>query len=530
MNRELAALLADVSQPQRRASGVALWCAAAAAMAGISLLGLAGWFITAAALAGAAGIAAIQAFNYLIPGAAIRLLAIVRTVTRYGERLYGHKAALFALAALRARLFGRLINAPSPEHTRSAGETGALLQQDVDALEDRFVRAPAYFAGMFGAATALALAVPAGPRAFLALFVIMAAGVLAARSFARRVLPRRALDIQEQIARLKQEFVEYAAASPEIAAYGFAPSIEALLARQAARLDDARVGFARNEALLGAGVTALGGLAIATMIALSRASLPLTLLAALAAAGALEALGATIRSLGRDAVVAAGLERLAQLAAIPGPTAAPVPLIGESIALGDDPRSVMLAKGDRLAITGRSGAGKTSLLECLAGWRTTCGHSLLIDQRPLAECPPEARRRLFALSPQDGGMIAGTIADNLRLARPGLEDEALWHALGIACLADDVRVMPERLLTWIGDGGARLSGGQRKRLSLARALLAGRPWLLLDEPSEGLDPATEAVLCGNLDSWLRDTGTGLVLVTHRSAMLPLAHRFLELPD
>ncbi|MFT3977136.1 MAG: ATP-binding cassette domain-containing protein, partial [Sphingomonas bacterium] len=95
-------------------------------------------------------------------------------------------------------------------------------------------------------------------------------------------------------------------------------------------------------------------------------------------------------------------------------------------------------------------------------------------------------------------------------------------ALETACLADDVRAMPHRLDQWVGDGGARLSGGQRKRLSLARALLAGKPWLLLDEPSEGLDMATEARLRDRLDLWLRETGTGLVVVSHRPALLALA--------
>jgi ATP-binding cassette subfamily C protein CydC len=92
-----------------------------------------------------------------------------------------------------------------------------------------------------------------------------------------------------------------------------------------------------------------------------------------------------------------------------------------------------------------------------------------------------------------------------------------------------VRAMPAGLATWGGDGGARLSGGQRKRLSLARALLAGRPWLLLDEPSEGLDPQSEAHVRTNLDRWLEETGTGLVLVTHRPAMLSLAGRHLAMP-
>ena len=95
-------LLADAIGPERRAFRIAGALAVAATIAGILLLGLSGWFITGAALAGLGGVLAVQGFNYLVPSAMIRLLAIVRTTARYGERLTGHRAALMALAAVRA--------------------------------------------------------------------------------------------------------------------------------------------------------------------------------------------------------------------------------------------------------------------------------------------------------------------------------------------------------------------------------------------------------------------------------------------
>jgi ATP-binding cassette subfamily C protein CydC len=527
-DRALVALLQDVAKPYRSATRLAMLCAACAAIAGILLLGLAGWFITGAALAGAAGVAAVQAFNYLLPSAAIRLLAIGRTATRYAERLYGHKAALSALALFRVRLFETLIAKPVADGARGAGDLAALLLQDVDALEDRFVRAPGNVAAFVGAVTALALAIPAGATATCALAAIMAAVLVMARLLARRWLPARALQIQQDIAALKQLFVEYAAASPEIAAYALGRPVEAQLQERAARLDANRTAFARAEAALAAIVTGAGGLAMAATLGLSTATLPMTLLAALAAAGAIEALGASVRSSGREAVVAAGLDRLAALISAPGGSATPISLLtGDQIRIAYHDRACTLEPGDRLAITGCSGSGKTSLLEYLAGQRST-GGEVEIDGLSIAQTPPEARRALFALSPQNAQMLAGTIEDNLRLARAGVTEEALWQALEVACLADDVRAMPEGLATWIGDGGARLSGGQRKRLSLARAILASRPWLLLDEPSEGLDPQTEALVLAKLETWLTQTGTGLVLVTHRSAMLSLADQQLTL--
>ena len=109
-------------------------CAVIAALAGIALLALAGWFLTAAAMAGAAGTLAVQAFNYLVPSAAIRLLAILRTVSRYGERLWSHRAALEAMGGLRASLFARLAAQDSRTALPlSSGDAAARLTGDIDA-------------------------------------------------------------------------------------------------------------------------------------------------------------------------------------------------------------------------------------------------------------------------------------------------------------------------------------------------------------------------------------------------------------
>jgi len=204
------------------------------------------------------------------------------------------------------------------------------------------------------------------------------------------------------------------------------------------------------------------------------------------------------------------------------------PLAVRSIALtGDAP--IRLEAGERLGIAGRSGSGKTILLETLAGIRPAEANSgILLDGDHIAALDPVSVRAAFALSPQDAQLLSGTVRDNLRIARSGLNDAAIWAALEVACLADEIRAMPHGLDQWTGDGGARLSGGQRKRLSLARALLAGKSWLLLDEPSEGLDRETEARLAVRLDSWLRETGAGLVIVSHRPVLLALAVRRLTL--
>uniref|UniRef100_UPI00143B8495 ATP-binding cassette domain-containing protein n=1 Tax=Caulobacter sp. SSI4214 TaxID=2575739 RepID=UPI00143B8495 len=128
-----------------------------------------------------------------------------------------------------------------------------------------------------------------------------------------------------------------------------------------------------------------------------------------------------------------------------------------------------------------------------------------------------APRSAFAWLPQDAALIAGSVRDNLRLAAPKATDEALWAVLEDACLAERVRAAPEGLNAWLGDDGERLSGGERRRLALARAYLRDAPWLLLDEPTEGLDPTTEAQVVERLRRRLDQTGQGLLLVSHRPA-------------
>lgn len=262
------------------------------------------------------------------------------------------------------------------------------------------------------------------------------------------------------------------------------------------------------------------------ILALSDAALPKTVLAVLAAAGAIESLSGYVRGVSRGALVTAAFARLEAMAGqdpIPAQVEAASMPVGRTIAFDRDGLHVRLEAGERLGLAGRSGSGKTCLLETLAGIRPAdrnCG--LQLDGQSLAALPPEAVRASFALSPQDAQLLSGTVRDNLRVARSGLTDEQLWAGLEVACLATEVRAMPHGLDQWVGDGGSRLSGGQCKRLSIARAVLAGRPWLLLDEPSEGLDMATEARLARRLDAWLRDTGTGLVVVSHRRGLLALA--------
>lgn len=524
-------LVALALRPRRGLLWSAIGAAVLAAGASVWLLAISGWFLTGAALAGAGGMAAVWAFNYLLPSAGIRGLAIVRTLARYGERLLAHQAALLAFADLRPRLFARLAAASPADPARpGGGAIAAHLGGDVEALEDLAVRKVAIGGALAGAAAGIAGALLAGPIPALVLAAGLALSLLLTGALAPRLLtaPHRAHGAALQS--LKALYAEYADCGVELAIYGRTDHAAAILARKALAVDAACRAIARREALLQALHLVAGSITIAAMLIATHAPLPLAALAALAGAGAFEAWGGLTQSLLQRARVSAALGRLAQITALePRPASAPLPAgAGSELSFGWNGQTALVRPGERIRLTGPSGCGKSRLAETLVGLRADAPQGIAIGGRPVSDIGLDHLRRLFALSAQDAPLIAGTVADNLRFARPDVTEADMWAALATACLAETVRALPQALDTWLGSASARLSGGQRKRLSLARALLADKPWLVLDEPSEGLDLATERQLCANLDMWLQETGTGLILINHRPGLDRLAQRCLAL--
>ena len=516
-------ILAASLKRQRRATNIAIVLAIIAAMSGVALLAISGWFLTGAALAGAGGMAAVKAFNYLLPSAAIRGLAIARTMSRYGERLYSHRAAFFALAEVRPALFTKLAGAaPADVLTRPAGEIAAQLGGDVDALEDSAIRkvtAPAAFAA---AMAALASAILSGWVAAVALCLGFAVMHAAARVMTRHMLPQWVQQRADAMAAFKSAYADYAPCAADIVAYNLMQSVEAALLPLAERLDEARMGEVRAEALILGVQTVIASVTVAAVLALSANGVAFAALSALAAAGAAEIWAGLARNSMQAERVRWSLVRLSSLASLPPRQPATDRPLAKIISIDAGEGTITLSQGQSVLIAGRTGSGKSRLLGTLIGLREDAPQSLAIEGQDVRGLGLDYLRKQFAYAPQDAAQLAGTVSDNLRLARPGVSEEDMWEALHSACLDDVVRALPHGLMQWLGNDGARLSGGQRKRLALARALLSNKPWLVLDEPSEGLDAKTETLLAKRLRANLDATGRGLILVSHRKALHHLA--------
>ncbi len=527
-------------EPHGRRYWQAATCAAVAATASVALLGVSGWFLAAAALAGAAGLVAAQAFNYLLPSATIRLLAIARTAARYGERLIGHAAALRSSARLRPALYAAVTARASADALAlTTGDALAVLVDDVQACEASQVRASSSWAAASGIAAGLALVALASAVSVATTIACIGLVVVAGRAIATR-MRATAADVRAATGALKESLAFLAAAQAELRCYG----LEGEAARAAEAPAETLVAAQRRHAVLGATAEAVQATMVGVAAALAfagatAAGAPLAALAALAAALAVDAVGPWLRDRAQEGVAAPARSRLrawlaarrsesevavAPTSARPSLTLAPQGGDGRAAT----PVPLRWPCGARIAVSGASGSGKTTLLEGLLALRELPDQVAWLDGVDVATLAPALRRRAFAWLPQDAMLVSGTVRDNLELARADVDpradsdDAALWAALRDAVLDDLVRSLPHGLDTWIGEDGARLSGGERRRLALARAYLGAAPWLLLDEPTEGLDADTEAIVVARLDARLARSGQGLVIVSHRAAAAALA--------
>ncbi|MFD1660079.1 thiol reductant ABC exporter subunit CydD [Streptomyces caeni] len=188
--------------------------------------------------------------------------------------------------------------------------------------------------------------------------------------------------------------------------------------------------------------------------------------------------------------------------------------------------SLTVEPGETVALVGPSGAGKSTLLNVLLGFVRPTEGRVRVGGVDLGSADLEEWRSRIVWVPQRPHLYAGTIAENVRLARPDADDAAVRRALADAGALEFVDALPGGAGTVLGEDGAGLSAGQRQRLALARAFLADRPVLLLDEPTASLDGATEAEVVAAVRRLA--VGRTVLLVVHRPALLAVADRVVRL--
>jgi len=504
-------------------------------IANVALMAVAGWFVAAMAVAGAAGVA----MNYFTPAAIIRACAIVRTGGRYGERLVTHEATLRLLVGLRVWLYERLEPlAPAGLQDYHSGDLLSRMRADIDALDNLYLRllGPTITAAL-GVLAFLLFLVAYDPRFALILagfLMIAGLGVPALAGILGDGPGRRIVDLES---RLRAATVDGIQGLSELEVYDAAGShaerigrLSRALARAQARLAHAR-GLAQGTLALSANLAlwALVGTAIPSIRKgiIPPPDLAMLALFTLAAFEAVLPLPVAFQALGKTRAAARRVLAIADAKppVVDPAQAAPMPSgfgiafegVGFTYPGADRPAleamDLDLPEGKRIAILGPSGSGKTTLINLLLRFAAPQAGRIRMGGEDIAGLVGEDLRRRIAVAAQRVHLFTGSIRDNLLLANPAASREQLEQACRSAELHTFVLAQPDGYDTQVGEAGVALSGGEARRLAIARALLKDAPVLVLDEPTEGLDAPTARSLIRNLTAWGRDRS--LLLITHR---------------
>ncbi|WP_410645073.1 thiol reductant ABC exporter subunit CydD [Amycolatopsis sp. lyj-346] len=524
-------LLAAV-RPHRWRLALACLAATAALGCGVALTATSSWLIASAALHP-------PVLSLMVAIVAVRTFGLAKGILRYLERLLSHDVALRALTELRVRVWDRLVRlGPARTARLRRGDLLHCLVSDVDSQQDVLVRGLvpgiSTFAVLLGTSVTLGVILPgAGLAAAVGFFT---AGVLA--PLVAALTARRA---QRDTARLRTDLtagtVELLQASADLIVHDAAARRHSRLREldagltALARRSAVQRGLGTGIATLGVGLTSLVCLALG-ILAMHAGTIPGPALAVLALTplATAELVAGLPEAAQRLLGAGHSARRLAELDAVPiaqpEPTAtapAAAHLAAERLAVrwpGAERNAVEgvdlhIGPGHRLALTGRSGAGKSTVIAALMRYLVPSSGRVLLDDEDTLAFDGDSVREQIAWCGPDTHLFDSTLRENLRLARPSAPDTALIAALDLAQLGGWLSHLPDGLDTALGAHGAPVSGGERQRIGVARALLSDRPILLLDEPTSHLDAPTAAALAA--DVLTATEGRSALVVTHRPA-------------
>lgn len=506
-------------------------------LANIALLALSGWFISAMALAGVAGVS----MNYFTPAALIRLSAIVRTAGRYGERLSTHEATFRVLASMRVWLYER-IEPLAPQHLEQyqSGDLLNRLRADIDSLNHLYLRVwvPSLVA-LLSSLTCVAVLLLFDWRMALWLGLMLGAAGWVLPSLASRAGQPSARAQQQTLNALRRQWVGDLRGLAEMQLFGAqtmqSERIESLAAHllRAQRQQARWAGTVQAAFSLIVGVCVLGmlWLAIPAVQAQGLAPPELAMLALLAIASfeSLTPLPVAFQSLGESREAMARVLNLVNAEPEVRDPAHPQTLPdGHALQLGDvsfrygDSQPWVLRhlhwhvpSGARIALIGPNGAGKSSVMALLTRLRAPQHGVIRLAGINLADLSGEQVRSRFAVLSQHAHLFNSTLRSNLRLAAPDADDSRLRQACRAAGIEDFVDSLPAGLDTPVGELGSALSGGQARRIALARTLLKPAPILILDEPTEGMDAVTAEQVMRGIHAWVSAQTQTLIVITHR---------------
>ena len=518
-------------------------------LASIGLLTLSGWFLSASAVVGVAG---VYSFNYMLPAAGVRGSAIIRTAGRYFERLVSHDATFRVLQHLRVFAFSKLLPlSPAGLARFRQGELLNRMVADVDTLDHLYLRVISPLVG----ALVVILVVTFGLSFLDGTLALTLGGIMLLTLFLLPPLFYRAgKPTGEQLTHLRgryrQQLTSWLQGQAELTIFNASTRYREQMEQTEVNWHDAQRRQSELTALSQALMLLIGGLAVIAMLWLAAggvgdntqpgALIALFVFCALAAFEALAPVTGAFQHLGQ--VIASAL-RLTQIidqkpevtfpqteATVPTQVALRFENVtfsypGQAQAALSD-IALQVNAGEHIAILGRTGCGKSTLLQLITrAWDPQQG-AILLNEQPLSNLDEPTLRRAMSVVPQRVHLFSATLRDNLLLARPDASDAELSAVLeqtGLGKLLEE-----SGLNSWLGEGGRQLSGGELRRLAIARALLHDAPLMLLDEPTEGLDATTESQILDLLAELMRDKT--VLMVTHRLRGLARFNRIVVMDN
>ncbi|EPX2739450.1 heme ABC transporter ATP-binding protein/permease CydC [Klebsiella aerogenes] len=503
-------------------------------LASIGLLTLSGWFLSASAVVGVAG---IYSFNYMLPAAGVRGAAIIRTAGRYFERLVSHDATFRVLQHLRVATFSKLLPlSPAGLARFRQGELLNRIVADVDTLDHLYLRVISPLVG----ALVVILVVTIGLSVLDVTLALTLGGIMLATLLLLPPLFYRAgKPTGEQITQLRgqyrQQLTSWLQGQAELMLFNASDRYRKQMEKTEQRWQEAQRRQAELTALSQALMLLIGGIAVIAMLWMASegvggnsqpgALIALFVFCALAAFEALAPVTGAFQHLGQ---VIASARRITQITEqqpeVTFSQQAPQSFSQVALTLNEvtfsypqqsapalKDISLQVATGEHIAILGRTGCGKSTLLQLLTRAWDPANGQIQLNGQPLSELSETTLRQAMSVVPQRVHLFSATLRDNLLLAAPQVSDARLADILarvGLEKLLED-----SGLNSWLGEGGRQLSGGELRRLAIARALLHDAPLMLLDEPTEGLDATTESQILDLLSEVMRDKT--VLMVTHR---------------
>ncbi|MFK3659950.1 cysteine/glutathione ABC transporter ATP-binding protein/permease CydC [Scandinavium sp. NPDC088450] len=503
-------------------------------LASIGLLTLSGWFLSASAVVGFAG---AYSFNYMLPAAGVRGAAIIRTAGRYFERLVSHDATFRVLQHLRVFTFSKLLPlSPAGLARFRQGELLNRVVADVDTLDHLYLRVISPLIG----ALVVIVVVTFGLSFLDVTLALTLGGIMLLTLF---VLPplfyRAGKPTGESLTQLRgeyrQQLTSWLHGQAELTIFGASNRYREQMEQTELNWHEAQRRQSELTALSQAVMLLIGAAAIIAMLWMAAggvgdnsqpgALIALFVFCALAAFEALAPVTGAFQHLGQ---VMASAVRVTELTSQSPEVTFPeahsdvaehISLTLKNVSFSYPQQAqpalnkinLQVNAGEHVAILGRTGCGKSTLLQLLTrAWDPQEGELLLNDQ-PIAALNESTLRRSVSVVPQRVHLFSATLRDNLLLAAPSASDEqlsAILTRVGLEKLLEDAG-----LNSWLGEGGRQLSGGELRRLAIARALLHDAPLMLLDEPTEGLDATTESQILDLLADVMQ--GKTVLMVTHR---------------